>query len=184
MPPRRTPTHAAPRAFDDRMFRNALGRFATGVIVVTAGPRRTPHAMTANAFMSGSLEPPLVVVSVERTSRMHGRLAGARRFGVSILGQAHEPASRHFAGQAVPGFVPAFGELAGVPVLAHAAVVIAARIEHRHPCGDHTLFVAEVEDFAVAEAAPPLLYYEGRYGMFQALPGAPGRTDEPYPSFF
>ena len=184
VPPRRTRTRAASRAFDDRMLRSALGRFATGVIVLTAGPRRRPHAMTANAFMSGSLRPPLVVVSVGRTSRMHGRLAGVRRFGVSILGQAHEPASRHFAGQAVPGFVPAFGELAGVPVLAHAAVVIAARIAHRHGCGDHTLFVAEVEALAVGEGASPLLYYEGRYGTLHALPGSAGRGDESYPSFF
>ena len=59
-----------PRAFDDRTFRSALGRFATGVIVVTAGPRRSPHAMTANAFLSGSLAPPLVVVSVGRKARI------------------------------------------------------------------------------------------------------------------
>ena len=183
MPPRRGKP-AAPRAFDGRTFRAALGRFATGVIVLTAGPRRAPHAMTANAFMSGSLEPPLVVVSVGRKARMHERLAGARRFGVSILGQAQEPASRHFAGQAVPGFAPAFGELAGVPVLAHAAVVLTVRIEHRYGCGDHTLFVGEVEDLAVNAAAPPLVFYEGRYGMLQAFPGIPGRDPEPYPSFF
>jgi len=109
------------RAFDNRFFRGALCRFTTGVIVLSTGPRRTPHAMTANAFMSGSLEPPLVVVSVGRKARMHARLRTARRFGVSILAEAQEPASRHFAGQAVPGFTPAFGELAGVPVLAQAA---------------------------------------------------------------
>lgn len=184
MPPRRAVKHAAPRAFDARTFRSALGRFATGVIVVTAGPRGSPHAMTANAFLSGSLAPPLVVVSVGRKARMHERLAGARRFGVSILAEAQEPASRHFAGQVVPGFAPAFGELAGVPVLAHAAVVMAARIEHRYGCGDHTLFVGAVEDLAVNAAAPPLLYFEGRYGILQAFPGTPGRSDEPYPSFF
>ena len=173
-----------PRAFDDRVFRAALGRFATGVIVLTAGPRRTPHAMTANAFMSGSLEPPLVVVSVGTKARMHARLATARRFGISILDQAQEPASRHFAGQTVHGFRPAFGELAGVPVLAQAAVVLAARIKHRYDCGDHTLFVGEVEELSVNEAAPPLLYYEGRYGMLQAVRQPPGRNPEPYPSFF
>jgi flavin reductase (DIM6/NTAB) family NADH-FMN oxidoreductase RutF len=174
----------APRAFDSRVFRNALGRFATGVIVLTVGPRRAPHAMTANAFMSGSLEPPLVVVSVGRTARMHARLAAARRFGVSILAQAQEPASRHFAGQAVSGFAPAFGELAGVPVLAHAAVVIAARIGHRYRCGDHTLFVAEVEELAINEAAPPLLYYEGGYRTLPASPEPAGPSPYPYPSFF
>jgi flavin reductase (DIM6/NTAB) family NADH-FMN oxidoreductase RutF len=173
-----------PRPFDDRVFRAALGRFATGVIVLTTGPRRTPHAMTANAFMSGSLEPPLVVVSVGRKARMHGRLASARRFGVSILDQAQEAASRHFAGQAVAGFTPAFGELAGVPVLAHAAVVIAARIRHRYECGDHTLYVGEVQKLAVHDEAPPLLYYAGRYGVLEAYRESHGRIPEPYPSFF
>ncbi len=173
-----------PRGLDERVFRRALGRFATGVIVLTAGSRRAPHAMTANAFMSGSLRPPLVVVSVGRAARMHARLIGARRFGVSILDQAQEPASRHFAGQAVAGFAPEFAELARVPVLATAAVVIAARITHRYGCGDHTLFVGEVEDLAVSVAAPPLLYYEGRYGVLEAFPSAPGRSPEPFPSFF
>jgi flavin reductase (DIM6/NTAB) family NADH-FMN oxidoreductase RutF len=173
-----------PRAFDDRVFRAALGRFTTGVIVLTTGPRRTPHAMTANAFMSGSLEPPLVVVSVGKKARMHVRLAGSRRFGISVLDQAQEPASRHFAGQTVAGFAPAFVELGGVPVLAHAAVTIAARIKRRHGCGDHTLFVGEVEKLAVNDAAPPLLYYEGRYGRLEAFRERPGRSPEPYPSFF
>ena len=178
--PQRSGGPTTSRAFDGRRFRNALGRFTTGVIVLTAGPRHAPHAMTANAFMSGSLEPPLVVVSVGRTSRMHARLTAARRFGVSILAQAQEAASRHFAGQAVPGFSPAFRALDGVPVLAHAAVALAARIEHRYNCGDHTMFVGEVEDLAVNEPAPPLLYYEGRYGTLLASPWTP----EPYPSFF
>ena len=173
-----------PRPFDDRVFRRALGRFATGVIVLTAGPRGAPHAMTANAFMSGSLRPPLVVVSVGRHARMHGKLGRVRRFGVSILDQGQEPASRHFAGQAVSGFAPAFAELGGVPVLAEAAVTLAARIKHRYDCGDHTLFVGEVRELAVNEAGPPLLYYEGRYGMLQAVRRPPGRSPEPYPSFF
>jgi flavin reductase len=177
-PGRRPP--AAARAFTERAFRNALGRFATGVIVVTVGPMRAPHAMTANAFMSGSLAPPLVVVSVGRRARMHAKLESARRFGVSVLAHAQEPVSRHFAGQAVAGFSPLFQGLRRVPVLAHAAVMLAARIEHRYRCGDHTLIVGEVEDFILNPAAPPLLFYEGRYrGLRAAL-----TSQVPYPSFF
>ena len=172
------------RPFDDRVFRRALGRFATGVIVLTVGSRRTPHAMTANAFMSGSLRPALVVVSVGRKARMHARLAGVRRFGVSILDQEQEPASRYFAGQTVAGFTPACAELAGVPELASAAVVIAARNAHRNGCGDHTLVVGEVEELAVHPLAPPLLFYDGRYGKLEPFPEPPGRRPEPYPSFF
>jgi flavin reductase len=179
--PRRQAASGTVRTFDTRTFRNALGRFATGVIVLTVGPRRTPHAMTANAFMSGSLEPPLVVISVGQTARMHMRLAGARRVGVSVLTHAQESVSRHFAGQTVRGFAPTFQELRGVPVVAHAAVMIAARIEHRYRCGDHTLIVGEVEDLVLNAAAPPLVFYEGRYRM---LRGAHGGPEPWYPSFF
>jgi flavin reductase len=171
-----------PRAFDARAFRAALGRFATGVIVLSAGPRARPHAMTANAFMSGSLAPPFVVVSVGKTARMHARLARARRFGISILDQAQEPASRHFAGQTVAGFAPAFGELAGVPVLARAAVTIAARIRHRYGCGDHTLYVGEVQRLAVQDPMAPLLFYAGKYALLQTAPEP--EDGQPYPAFF
>ena len=174
-----------PRAFDDRVFRGALGRFTTGVIVLSTGPRRAPHAMTANAFMSGSLDPPLVVVSVGKKAKMNARLRTARRFGVSILAEAQEPASRHFAGQIVPGFRAAFAELGGVPVLVHAPVVIAARIRHRYGCGDHTLYVGQVERLAVNDlAAPPLIFHGGRYGSLEPYREPPGRITEPYPSFF
>jgi flavin reductase len=173
-----------PRAFDDRAFRAALGRFATGVIVLTTGPRSRPHAMTANAFMSGSLAPPLVVVSVGKKARMHARLRTARRFGVSVLDQAQEPASRHFAGQTVAGFAPAFTELAGVPVLARAAVVLAARITHRYGCGDHTLYVGEVQRLAVNDPVAPLLFYAGKYAMLQITPEPEDGPAQPYPSFF
>jgi flavin reductase (DIM6/NTAB) family NADH-FMN oxidoreductase RutF len=154
------------------------------VIVLTVGPPRHPHAMTANAFMSGSLMPPLVVVSVGRTARMHDRLAGARRFGVSILDRDQEPASRHFAGQAASSFVPAFVALAGVPVLAGAAAVIAARIEHRYACGDHTLFVGRVDALAVDDASHPLVYHHGRYRRLEPPTGADGMMSAQYPSFF
>ena len=173
-----------PHAFDDRVFRAALGRFATGVIVLSTGPRSKPHAMTANAFMSGSLAPPLVVVSVGKKARMHARLRTARRFGVSVLDQAQERASRHFAGQPIAGFAPAFTQLAGVPVLAQAAVALAARIRHRYGCGDHTLYVGEVERLTVNDPAAPLLFYAGRYAMLQVFPEPEDGPALPYPSFF
>jgi flavin reductase (DIM6/NTAB) family NADH-FMN oxidoreductase RutF len=75
-----------PRPFDEHVFRRALGVFATGVIVLTAGPPSGPHAMTANAVMSGSLRPPLVVVSVGRHARMHRKLGRVRGFGVRHRG--------------------------------------------------------------------------------------------------
>jgi flavin reductase len=183
-PTSRADRPAAARSFDHRAFRSALGHFTTGVIVVTVGPRRDPRAMTANAFMSGSLDPPLIVVSVGRTARMHERLDGTRRFGVSILDREQESASRHFAGQPVHGFSPEFTLLAGVPVLARAAVVLAARVQHRYACGDHTLFVGQVQELSMTEGAIPLVFHSGRYRSLEALTNTPGSTAEPYPSFF
>ena len=171
-----------PRGFDDRVVPGGARPLRDGRDRLTTGPRRAPHAMTANAFMSGSLAPPLVVVSVGKKARMHARLRTARRFGVSILDQAQEPVSRHFAGQTVAGFAPAFTELAGVPVLARAAVVLAARIKHRYGCGDHTLYVGEVERLAVNDPAVPLLFYAGQYALLQAAPES--EEGAPYPAFF
>lgn len=160
---------AAAVSFDERRFRHALGRFATGVVVISAGSGDTLHAMTANAFMSGSLKPPLIVVSVGHRARMHERLMRAASFGVSVLSHAQEPHSRHFAGEPQTRFgqhlAPRFATVDGMPdvaLLEHAVARFAARVVDRHPCGDHTLFVGEVRMFSLDEHAP-LVFFGGRY---------------------
>ncbi|SMG26023.1 flavin reductase family protein [Paraburkholderia susongensis] len=164
------PESDAPAApFDERRFRSALGRFATGVVVISTGSGESLHAMTANAFMSGSLRPPLIVVSVGHRARMHERLMTDELFGVSVLSEAQEPHSRHFAGEAQSCFAsslaPRFAAVDGLPgvvLLEHAAARFAARIVDRHPCGDHTLFVGQVLVFSLDEHAP-LIFFGGRY---------------------
>jgi flavin reductase (DIM6/NTAB) family NADH-FMN oxidoreductase RutF len=156
------PRHAA---FDERALRCALGRFATGVVVISNGSGERLHAMTANAFMSGSLRPPLVVVSVGRHARMHARLMDSVLFGVSVLTDGQESHSRHFAGDLQAALAPRFVEFAGLPgvaLLDHALARFAARVVDRHPCGDHTLFIGEVLGFSLDEAAP-LVFFGGRY---------------------
>ncbi|MFM0641878.1 flavin reductase family protein [Paraburkholderia metrosideri] len=151
--------------FDERRFRHALGRFATGVVVISTGSGDGMHAMTANAFMSGSLKPPLIVVSVGHRARMHERLMSSAMFGVSVLSDAQEPHSRHFAGEPQSRLAPRFAPVAGLPdvvLLEHAAARFAARMVDRHPCGDHTLFVGEVLVFSLDEHAP-LIFFGGRY---------------------
>ncbi|WP_372342379.1 flavin reductase family protein [Paraburkholderia madseniana] len=153
-------------SFDERRFRHALGRFATGVVVISTGSGDGMHAMTANAFMSGSLKPPLIVVSVGHRARMHERLMNSARFGVSVLSDAQEPHSRHFAGEPQGRLAPRFAPVDGLPdvvLLEHAAARFAARMVDRHPCGDHTLFVGEVLVFSLDEHAP-LIFFGGRYG--------------------
>ena len=89
--------------FDTRQFRNALGRFASGVTVLTAEYEDQTHGMTANAFVSVSLDPPLVLVSLDNRSNMHRILPQVRRYGISVLAEDQEPLSNHFAGRPVPG---------------------------------------------------------------------------------
>jgi flavin reductase (DIM6/NTAB) family NADH-FMN oxidoreductase RutF len=154
-----------PAGFDERHFRRALGRFATGVVVISAGSGDRLHAMTANAFMSGSLKPPLIVVSVGHCARMHERLMQSDLFGVSVLSDEQEPHSRHFAGEPQTWLAPRFTEvdgLDGVVLLDRAVARFGARVVDRHLCGDHTLFVGEVLVFSLDERAP-LVFFGGGY---------------------
>lgn len=151
-------------AFSARDFRNAMGQFATGVVVISTELDGDAHAMTANAFMSGSLEPPMVLVSVACTARMHDKIQDAGVFGVSILAGGQVDASNHFAGKQSPDFLPLFERMLDVPVIDGAQVKLVAELRHAYPCGDHTLFVGEVQALQVAEqTASPLLFHGGRY---------------------
>jgi flavin reductase (DIM6/NTAB) family NADH-FMN oxidoreductase RutF len=118
--------------------------------------------MTANAFMSASLAPPLCVVSIARKARLHRVLSGARAFGVSMLAQGQEAISRHFAGQGPAEPEVLFEHMHGVPVLAHVCAALAAVVERRHDCGDHSLFVGRVLALRDDERAP-LVFHGGKY---------------------
>lgn len=152
------------KAFSSRDFRNAMGQFATGVVVITTEVDGQPHAMTANAFMSGSLEPPLVLVSVACSARMHERIPAAGGFGISILCNEQVHTSNHFAGKPLPEYQPQFIHLGALPVVEGAAVQLTTRLVESYPCGDHTLFVGEVQTLRLAEQpVAPLLFHGGRY---------------------
>lgn len=147
---------------DPREFRNALGRFATGVTVITTEKDGQIHGMTANAFMSVSLNPPMVLVSVDHRASMHKILSESARYGVSILAHDQESLSNHFARRPVEGLKISFIEKHGVPVLDGAVAHIVARVVEAHPAGDHTLYLGHVEHLEWREDKP-LLYYAGKY---------------------
>ncbi len=149
------------------VFRSVMARFATGVTIVAANwPDGTLRAMTANAFMSGSLDPPFCVVSVARRAHMHACLESAGQFSVNLLGHGQEAYSNHFAGRPVAGLEASFVEIDGVPALADAIAQIACRKAAAHPCGDHTLFIGEVRALR-SRRGEPLVYYDGQYGSFR-----------------
>ncbi len=152
-----------------RDFRDALGRFASGVTVVTiphAGDPAGVRGITANAFMSVSLSPPLVLVSIDKKARAHAPLMEAERYGVSILSAGQEPLSNHFAGFDA-SITPRFTELNGLAVVDGALAQLVCRVTNRVEAGDHTLFIGNVEALATSEAEP-LLYFRGRYGELGA----------------
>ncbi len=152
------------RADAQRSFRQVMGRFATGVTVVTTRIGDDTFGMTANAFMAGSLEPMLCVVSINRTAQMHARLDAAGHFGVSFLSQEQQHLAAHFAGKRLERLVPDFELRGRTPILKLAAATVTAEILETAGCGDHTLFIGSVTTLSLGEATRPLLFYAGRYG--------------------
>lgn len=148
--------------FNSREFRNALGRFASGITVVTTVVDGETHGMTANAFVSVSLEPPLVLVSVANKAHMHGYLQQSGRYGVSVLTGSQEAYSQHFAGFGAPDFQPEFVEVNGIPLLAESLAHLIVTVTDAHIAGDHTLYIGQVE-YVKWWDGEPLLYFQGRY---------------------
>ena len=149
-------------SFDTRQFRNALGRFASGVTVVTTCYEGRTHGMTANAFVSVSLLPPLVLVSIDNRAYLHRVLPEAGRYGVSVLAEDQEILSNHFAGRTVEGLHIRFVERRGMPLLAGAVAYFVVQVIDAHPAGDHTLYIGQVEHFE-ADDGRPLLFHAGKY---------------------
>jgi flavin reductase (DIM6/NTAB) family NADH-FMN oxidoreductase RutF len=144
-----------------RLFRDAMGRFATGITIVTTGDRDVVHGMTANGFMSVSLEPQLVLISVRNVSRMLETILDNGSYGVSVLAAGQRRLSDHFAGRSVDGDVP-FVQIQGVPVVADALAQVTTGVVDFHAAGDHTLVVGEVTSFEL-RSGWPLIFYGGTY---------------------
>jgi flavin reductase (DIM6/NTAB) family NADH-FMN oxidoreductase RutF len=143
-------------------FRQVMGRFATGVAVIATAVEGRVHGMTANAFASGSLDPPLCVIAVGKTARMHDYLTASGHFSVNMLRQSQEQLSRHFAGRPVSGLTPPFDLVGETPVLSSALATVAARVTAHHDCGDHTLFIGAIFHLHASEGEP-LVFYGGHY---------------------
>ncbi|MDQ1593991.1 MAG: flavin reductase [Arthrobacter pascens] len=132
---------AVPRAHH---FRGSLGRFATGVAIVTFDGVTKRHGITVNSFTSVSMEPPLVLVSIARATRAHDELAG-RPFTVNILGAEQRQLAMHFAGR--PGPEPLWVESATAPRLSNVLAWFECKPWAAYDGGDHTLYLGEVVDF-------------------------------------
>lgn len=147
---------------DDRLFRTAMGKFATGVTVIATDVEGDVHGMTANAFMSVSLSPKLVVISIGEKARILEKIKESQTFSVNILAADQQELSMIFAGQIKEPREVNFDRLDGKPVLSGAVAQIACEVFAEHVEGDHTLFIGRVTDIKL-EDAEPLLFYSGRY---------------------
>ncbi len=151
-------------------FRDVVGRFPTGVTVVTTRLGTRHHGMTANSFTSVSLDPLLVLVCVERNARLHDLVLASGQWGVSVLSVEQEPVSRLFAepGRAAAEALRAvphhYGDLTGAVLLDDALATFECRTLAVHAGGDHTVLLGEVLSVDVPRPdGSPLLYYRGEY---------------------
>lgn len=155
--------------FDDREFRSTMGLFATGVTVVTAVAGE-PHGMTANAFASVSMSPPLVLVCVDQSATMHAKIRAARAFGVSVLAACQEDVARHFADRLRPEGLAQFDRVAwtpgartGAPLLSGALAWLECRLVDAYCSGDHSIFVGVVLDLDRGADESALLFFGGKF---------------------
>ena len=148
-------------------FRRTLGMFATGVTVITTQVGEQVHGMTANAFMSVSLSPPLVVISVDKRAKMHALLHEGRTYGISVLSAEQERLSDHFAGRAGEGPEAAFELIHDTPLVEGALAQLVCRVVRSYWGGDHSLFLGQVEFVRYGQGAP-LLFHGGRYEQLLA----------------
>jgi flavin reductase (DIM6/NTAB) family NADH-FMN oxidoreductase RutF len=137
------------------------------VTVLTARFEDRTHGMTANAFVSVSLTPPLVLVSLDNRSNMHKILPVTRRYGISVLTENQEHLSNHFAGRTIEGLHVRFVQQNGVPLLEGAVAHFVVEVIDAHPAGDHTLYISYVEFFQASDHKP-LLFYAGQYQHLRA----------------
>ncbi|MFE9207050.1 flavin reductase family protein [Micromonospora sp. NPDC007230] len=166
---------------DTKQLRGAFGTFATGVTVVTVGGP-APHGMTANSFTSVSLDPPLVLVCVERRAVMHEALQAAGTFGVSVLAADQEKIARHFADKWRPlgraqfdavDWVP--GRATGAPLIEGALARFECTLSRAYDGGDHTIFIGRLLSVERQREEEPVLFFRGRFRQVGAEHSEVGR---------
>lgn len=149
-------------------LRHTMRQWASGVSIVTARHADHQHGMTVNSFISVSLEPPRVLVSLENGRLTHEMVERSGYFGISILAQQHQEISDRFAGrvsEAGDRFagLETFSLVSGTPLLSGALGALDCQVVESYPVGTHTLFIGEVLAVKNAEEGSPLLYFNRDY---------------------
>ena len=159
--------------FSGRDFRDAVGAFATGINVITTRNEENGYGLTANAFSSVSLDPPLVLICVGTTSQGCQVIEQIGAFAVNVLGAEQEPLSRYFASKDRPRGRDAFRDvphseaITGCPLLDGAVAQLDCRLHASHEAGDHMIFIGEVVALNVDSEVDPLIFHGGQYGALK-----------------
>ncbi len=168
MPPLPLPDSFEPSEGTSRAYRDALGRFATGIAVITCDSHNGPLGITANSFSSVSLDPPLVLWSPAKSSKRYEAFINAQNFAIHIMSAEQADICSGFAsdGHAFAGYnwhaCPK-----GVPLISHCLSRFECTQDVVHDAGDHSIIVGRVTRVST-HAANPLMFYSGKYGGFEA----------------
>jgi 4-nitrophenol 2-monooxygenase / 4-nitrocatechol 4-monooxygenase, reductase component len=172
---------AASRPLEPSEFRNVIGHFASGVTVITTTADGQRHGTTASAVASLALEPPMLLVCMNRESATGVAMASAGAFAVNILGEEHGELAIRFARKGPDKFegVEIAEGQRGQPLLAGAIAHLECRVTEQVVAGTHVVFIAEVEAATAQVGAPPLAYYRGRFGRLEIAEDVPPQPREP-----
>jgi flavin reductase (DIM6/NTAB) family NADH-FMN oxidoreductase RutF len=155
-------------AMDNRFFRDAMGKFATGITIVTIEYDGEIMGMTVNAFMSISPDPKLIAISIDEKASMYDQLLETKKFGVSILSEQQKDISMIFSRQ-IEGdrnSIP-YVKQDHIPVIDQSLVTLACHVQDTADAGDHTILIAEVTEINMNEGEP-VLFYGGKYRTMAA----------------
>lgn len=161
---------AGASAFDTSRFRQVLGHFCTGIVVVTASDENGPVGLTCQSFCSVSLDPPLVLFCPARSSTSWPRIKAVGHFCANILAEDQEDVSRVFATRGADKFAGVGWKTgtSGAPMLNGVLAHVDCTLEEAHDGGDHDIAIGRVVDLAMDHEGRPLLFFRGGYGRFEA----------------
>lgn len=158
------------RVIDSKLFRDVMGHFATGVTVVSYLGDGEARGITANAFMSVSLDPPLAMISVRKTGRFVSAVQQGDRFGVSFLLESQQALSAHFGGRPVVNLESPFDFHDGIPLIRDSLAQMILRTVDIYEAGDHRLYIGRLEYLALGRERKPLVFYSGAYKQVDMKP--------------
>ncbi len=148
-------------------FRKAMSKFATGITIVTTEFDNSIQGMTVNAFMSVSLDPQLITISLDKNSTFYQNAEKIKRFGISILRDEQKEISMIFAKQIEKTYTD-YTTLDGIPTITNPLATLACTVVNQVEAGDHLLLIASVDKIEIADDdGEPILYYNSSYRSIQ-----------------